>query len=64
MSEEAAWRRAIQRRLNELTWRADSIDKIVIPADTWTEIVKVDGTRMIVKPVSYTHLTLPTTPYV
>ena len=30
MSEEAAWRRAIQRRLNELTWRADSIDESVL----------------------------------
>jgi DNA-binding transcriptional ArsR family regulator len=30
MAEEAAWRRAIQRRLDELTWRVDSIDESVL----------------------------------
>lgn len=30
MAEEAAWRRAIQRRLDELTWHVDSIDESVL----------------------------------
>jgi biotin operon repressor len=30
MAEEAAWRRAVQRRLDELTWRVDSIDESVL----------------------------------
>lgn len=30
MAEEAAWRRAVQRRLDELTWHVDSIDESVL----------------------------------
>lgn len=30
MAEEAAWRRAVQRRLDELTWHVDSIDESVV----------------------------------
>ncbi|TKJ30768.1 MAG: hypothetical protein CEE40_03660 [Chloroflexi bacterium B3_Chlor] len=30
MAEEAAWRRAIQRRLEQLTWHVDSIDESVV----------------------------------
>jgi len=30
MAEEAAWRRAIQRRLDELTWHVDSIDESML----------------------------------
>ncbi len=37
-------------RIDREEWRADSVDKSVIPAETWTVIVKVDGTRMVVKP--------------
>lgn len=38
-------------RMNSEKWRAESSDNSVIPAETWTEIVKVDGTRMVVCPV-------------
>ncbi|MFC1559449.1 NfeD family protein [Gemmatimonadota bacterium] len=38
-------------RIDREEWRAGSVDKAVIPAETWTEIVEVDGTRMIVKPI-------------
>lgn len=30
MVEEAAWRRAVQRRLDKLTWHVDSIDESVL----------------------------------
>ncbi len=36
-------------RIDREEWRADSSDNSVIQAETWTEIVRVDGTRMVVK---------------
>ena len=36
----------------------------VIAVNQKTGKVIVEGVNMITKPVSYTHLTLPTTPYV
>ncbi|MFC1628149.1 NfeD family protein [Gemmatimonadota bacterium] len=49
-------------RIDREEWRAESIDKSVIPAETWTEIVKVDGTRMVVKPVDEAEAAIPDTP--
>ena len=49
-------------RVDREEWRADSFDKSVIPAETWTEIVEVDGTRMIVKPTDETGGSEPETP--
>jgi membrane protein implicated in regulation of membrane protease activity len=39
-------------RIDREEWRAESADGTVIPQDTWSEIVKVDGTRMVVKPAT------------
>jgi len=37
-------------RIDREEWRADSADREVIPAETWTVIVRVDGTSMVVRP--------------
>lgn len=39
-------------RIDREKWRADSADGDVIQKDTWTEIVKVDGTHMVVRPAA------------
>lgn len=39
-------------RVDREEWLAESAEGDVIQEGTWTEIVKVDGTRMVVRPVS------------
>jgi membrane protein implicated in regulation of membrane protease activity len=39
-------------RIDREEWRADSVADEVIPAGSWAEVVKVDGTRMVVKTAS------------
>ncbi|MFC1499468.1 NfeD family protein [Candidatus Zixiibacteriota bacterium] len=49
-------------RIDREEWRAESADKSVIPAETWTEIVEVDGTRMVVKLLDEAEAAIPDTP--
>lgn len=49
-------------RIDREEWCAESFDNSVISAETWTEIVKVDGTRMVVKPVDEIEAAEPDTP--
>ena len=37
-------------RVEREEWRADSVDGHVIPADTVVKVVKVEGTRLMVRP--------------
>jgi membrane protein implicated in regulation of membrane protease activity len=46
-------------RIDREEWRADSFDRSVIPAETWTTIVEVDGTRMVVKPAEEAGAAVP-----
>lgn len=39
-------------RIDREEWRAASVEGLAIPAGTLIEVVKVEGTRVVVKPVS------------
>ncbi len=38
-------------RVDREEWRADSSDRTVIEKDTWAVVEKVDGTRLVVRPL-------------
>ncbi len=39
-------------RVDREEWRADSLDGTVIGKDTWTVVERVDGTRLVVRPLA------------
>lgn len=39
-------------RIEREEWRAESDTGEKIPADTWVEVLRVEGTRLVVKPIS------------
>ena len=54
----------VRERSQKMEWFEEAQDRLVdanVPA--WLQVVP-DTLRILVHPVSYTHLTLPTTPYV
>ena len=52
----------------DATWLAEKVSKLRIFSDSDgkmnASVLDVQGELLVVSPVSYTHLTLPTTPYV
>jgi membrane protein implicated in regulation of membrane protease activity len=49
-------------RIDREEWRADSATGEAIPAETWVEVVEVDGTSLVVKPVAGGPAEEPATP--